>query len=221
LDISSLLGSGQGIFGKVGKTLDALEELNRVWVMDDVPVSEHPYGRFPDETEIRLWAIPRASIEVLAAMAIARRCKTILDIGTSGGYSALWLGLAAYLNGGHVWTVDIFEPKVALAREHVRQSGLGQHITIVQGDAGEFLRGWDGPKVDLVLLDADADDYLSYQRSIEHHLAEDALVAADNATNLADRMADFISHMSTSESFVTFRLDLPNGLLLAVHGPTS
>ena len=84
---------------------------------------------------------------------------TILEIGTSYGYSGIWLAEAARATGGRVFTLELQDYKSAYAREMATQAGLAAHIDFRVGDAvdliGALPRG-----IDFVLLDLWKDLYV-------------------------------------------------------------
>ncbi|MBN1419586.1 MAG: O-methyltransferase [Planctomycetes bacterium] len=87
--------------------------------------------------------------------------KRVVEIGTSSGYSTIWLALGARGSGGRVITHDM-DPKVLrIARENFEKAGVEGSITIVEGDAHETVKKLEGP-IDLVFLDADKRGYIDY-----------------------------------------------------------
>ena len=72
---------------------------------------------------------------VLRQLAEAMGAKRIVEIGTSSGYSTIWLALAARANGGKVFTHENDPDKVKIARANFKKAGLDDVITIIEGDA--------------------------------------------------------------------------------------
>lgn len=75
---------------------------------------------------------------VLSLVAMSAPSGAFLELGTSGGYSSLWLSLAARAKGVTLTTVDLDEKKVALARENIARAGAGDWVQVLQGDAFEY-----------------------------------------------------------------------------------
>nr|WP_308610093.1 class I SAM-dependent methyltransferase [Massilia frigida] len=84
--------------------------------------------------------ITRGTGEFLAHVIGAMGAREILEIGTSNGYSTLWLADAVAANDGKVTTVDMAPLKLRMARENIAASGLGRTIEQVEGDAGALVR---------------------------------------------------------------------------------
>jgi predicted O-methyltransferase YrrM len=88
---------------------------------------------------------------VLVRATAARR---VLEIGTSNGYSTLWLAETSRAIGGSVTTLENSEYKVGLASANFTRSGLSPFIVLVHDDAGRFLQQGASSAYDLIFLDA-------------------------------------------------------------------
>ena len=75
---------------------------------------------------------------ILSLLAISAPAGAFLELGSSGGYSSLWLSLAARTKGVKLTTVDLDEKKVALARENVARAGAQGSVEVFHGDAFEY-----------------------------------------------------------------------------------
>jgi predicted O-methyltransferase YrrM len=91
--------------------------------------------------------------------------KRVVEIGTSSGYSTLWLALGARAAGGKVFTHEIDPEKIKIAQENFKKAGLDDVITIIPGDAHETIKQHK-EQVDLVFLDADKKGYIDYLQKI-------------------------------------------------------
>src|SRR5712691_11466752 len=79
--------------------------------------------------------------------------KHIVEVGTSIGYTALWLGEAARATGGHVIGMEAIAAKHTQAVDHIARAGLSDVVEVRQGDAKTIVQELSGP-IDLVFLDA-------------------------------------------------------------------
>jgi methylase of polypeptide subunit release factors len=79
--------------------------------------------------------------------------KLVQEIGTSNGISAIWFGLALRKTGGRLITHEIDPDAAALARKNFAIAGVGELVTIVEGDAHKTVSGLKGP-IDLAFIDA-------------------------------------------------------------------
>ncbi|MHB8973572.1 MAG: O-methyltransferase [Pirellulaceae bacterium] len=98
---------------------------------------------------------------VLRQLTEAVGAKRVVEIGTSSGYSTIWLALGARASGGHVFTHEIDPEKVKLARENFTKAGVDDVITIIEGDAHETIKQHKEP-LDVVFFDAEKKGYVDY-----------------------------------------------------------
>ena len=114
-------------------------------------------------------------IYLLAKMIGAKR---ILEIGTLGGYSTVWLG-RALPKDGELISVELDAAHAAVARETVKDAGLADKVEIVEGRGLDEMRALE-PSFDLVFLDANKDGYPAYLKQAKRLLRKGGLIVADN-----------------------------------------
>jgi predicted O-methyltransferase YrrM len=107
----------------------------------------------------RMLNITHDTGEFVAVLVRATLARWVLEIGTSNGYSTLWLAEAARAIGGAVTTVELSEYKVGLASANFKSAELSQFITLVHVDAGRLLRRSDQGAYDLIFLDSGRPEY--------------------------------------------------------------
>ena len=115
-------------------------------------------AQLPKEQRIR--CVSPATAELLHLLILMARPETILEIGTSVGYSTIWLAGAAAQVGGTVVTVEREARKIDLARDHVDRAGLADKVRFVHNDALVGIRAEAGP-FDFVFIDISSDLYVS------------------------------------------------------------
>ena len=117
-------------------------------------------------------------LQILVAATGARR---ILEIGTLGGYSALWMA-PALPPGGTLLTLEKSAKHAALARDYVARAGLAHVVEVRQGLAADLLPSLGpGGSFDLIFLDADKENYGLYLEHAARLLRPGGLLLADNA----------------------------------------
>jgi predicted O-methyltransferase YrrM len=107
------------------------------------------------------------------------KSRAILEVGTSYGYSTVFLAEAARATGGIVTTLELHPRKVEYARTQIAKAGLAELVDFKIGDALATLRDLPGP-FDFVLLDLWKDLYIPSFDLIYPKLADGALIVADN-----------------------------------------
>lgn len=154
-----------------------------------------------------------AFLSVLVRATSARR---ILEVGTSNGYSTLWLAEAANVLGGHVTTLESSDYKLGLARMNFQRAGLASVITLRPGDAGAFLRETTDCAYDFIFLDSERSEYTGWWKDVRRALRPGGLLVADNATSHVAEMAPFVSLVMGDPAFATTVVPVGNGEFLAV-----
>jgi predicted O-methyltransferase YrrM len=128
-------------------------------------------------------------LHLLVRLMQARR---VLEVGTSVGYSTLWLADAVAAHDGYVTTIERNAWKIERAQRHVAEVGLGDRVGFVRGDAAEILQTATGP-FDFIFLDADRAAYVGYAPHLARLLRPGGLWVTDNAVSHAGEMAAFVS----------------------------
>jgi predicted O-methyltransferase YrrM len=118
---------------------------------------------------------------MLHLLATGMRATRLLELGTSYGYSTVWLADAARVTGGRVQTIELSPRKVEHAREQLQRAGLDAHVEFHVGSALDILPRLAGP-FDFVLVDLWKNLYTRCLDLFHPKLAPGALVAADNMT---------------------------------------
>lgn len=195
------------------KVVKELEELNLSY---SVPRGSTGYENvWAPGNNIKMWSVPRRSAELLRQYVLDRKAKTILELGTSSGYSTIWLASAAKENDGKVYTIEIAKPKIAFAQKYIKEAGLDNFVEIIEGDIDEVLKSWDKP-IDLAFLDADKVKYKNYLEQIELFLNKGAVVIADNVTDYGYLMPDYLSYVKDGGKYDSTLLQMDNGLMVSV-----
>lgn len=158
---------------------------------------------------------------LLHTLVLAARPRTIIEIGTSGGYSTIWLATAARDVGATVTTLEIDPVKVRMADANLREAGVEDIATIAEGDAFAYLRTRAEP-VDFVFLDAEKEDYLAYFELIVPLLPPGGVLVADNLVSHAGDLAPFRDRALAHAELSAVLVPVGRGELLAVKlgGPT-
>jgi predicted O-methyltransferase YrrM len=148
--------------------------------------------------------ITRDTGEFLSVLVKAIKARTILEIGTSNGYSTLWLA-SSLPASGQVYTIEHIEAKAAEAKINFERAGLLPKITQLVGDVRSELS--KAPQnVDMIFLDADRSLYLSLAAKLFGLLKTGGLLVCDNAVSHDSELTDFVdwvrSHNHLSVSLV-------------------
>lgn len=168
--------------------------------------------------ERRLRQIPSDVGRFLQTLALAIGARRIVEIGTSGGYSTLWLALAARETSGRVTTFETDPAKVDLARRSFVDAGLEAVIDLRHADARDGL-GVEPGTVDLVFLDAEKEIYEGLLDPVVEALRPAGLLIADNLTSHADELASFRDRALNHPDLTGLVVPIGRGELLALKRP--
>jgi len=151
----------------------------------------------------RYWSTPRTDAQFLNLLVKATRAVNVLEVGTSQGYSAIWMGLALEETGGRLTTIEIDTGRHALAQRNVRDAGLTGRVTLIRGDAHREIAALKGP-FDFAFLDADKDGQMDYFKKLyPKKIAPGAIIAVHNAISEAGDMKDYTDMIRRHPDFDT------------------
>jgi predicted O-methyltransferase YrrM len=168
----------------------------------------------------RMFNITRDTGEFLGVLVRATAARRVLEIGTSNGYSTLWLAEAAMALDGSVTTVEFADDKIKLASDNFARSGLSPFITQVRDDATRFLERSEKSAYDLIFLDSERSEYTAWWPNLRRILRPGGLLIVDNATSHADEIASFVALVAAAPDFAACLLPLGKGEYVAVNTST-
>ena len=166
--------------------------------------------------ELRLRALAPEVGPVLVTLALAIDAHVIVEVGTSGGYSTLWLAVAARRTSGNITTFDFDPVKAERARRNFAAADAADLIDTRVGDGGEGLAGFRG-RADLVFIDAEKEDYVRLLEPAIAALRPGGLLIADNLTSHAVETAEFRALALAHPRLSGFVAPIGGGELIAVR----
>ena len=127
----------------------------------------------------RYLSVPQEDGRLLRLLAESIGAKHVVELGTSTGYSGLWLLLAISRTGGRLTTYEIDRGRHQMARDNFERAGVLHLATPVLGDAHAEITRLKGP-VDLLFIDADKEGYPDYLRKLGPLVRAGGLIVAHN-----------------------------------------
>jgi predicted O-methyltransferase YrrM len=145
----------------------------------------------------------------------AVNAKSVVEIGTSNGYSALWICLGLQATGGKLITHEL-DPQVAeLARKNFRKAKVDHLVTVVVGDAHETVTRLTEP-IDILFIDADKPGYPDYLNKLLPLVRPGGLILADNV-HRPSPSPEFLQAITTDPNLETIFLNMEStGISLSV-----
>ena len=145
----------------------------------------------------RLRQIPAETGKFLALLAAGAPEGDIIEVGTSAGYSTLWLALAAASLGRRVITYEVLPEKVELARDTFRLAGVENIVELVMDDARKHLEKFD--QIAFCFIDAEKEVYGDVYELVVPHLVKGGLLVADNAINHRETLQPMLDRSLADE----------------------
>ena len=193
-------------------------------------------GEFLDrvETEARREDVPiirKETSAFLKMLVAAKRPERILEVGTAVGYSAL-LMCRVMPENCRITTIEKFPPRIAAAKANFREAGEEERISLLEGDAGEILKGLTGP-YDFIFMDAAKGQYIHWLPEILRLLPEGGILLSDNVLQDGDviqsrfaverrdrtihkRMRDYLSALTHDSRLQTSVVPVGDGAAVSV-----
>jgi len=153
---------------------------------------------------------------LLGVLIRATGARRILELGTSNGYSTIWLADAAEATGGRVVSVDLDPARSDLAQANLAKAGLTERVELRSEDAALTLAGSGDAAWDFVFLDAERSAYAAYVRDLVRILTQGGLLAVDNVRSHAHELVEFTALIDAEARLTQTVVPVGAGLALAV-----
>ncbi|USE82303.1 O-methyltransferase [Acinetobacter tibetensis] len=154
------------------------------------------------------------SAQFLAMQIRIQKSKKVLEIGTSTGYSTLWLADALQVTQGQLTTLEIDATRSQQAQQFAQEFGLDSLIQFWVGDAKDYLAECT-EKYDLILLDAERDAYVDYWSDLKRLLSKQGgVLIVDNVISHAEEVKAFTHLVKEEGNYLLSTLSLGAGLLV-------
>ncbi|HDR8193596.1 O-methyltransferase [Bacillus thuringiensis] len=193
--------------------------MKRMDTVDSLLLQLEQYGEEHDRNkktrEEKLRNVSREMGQFLSILVKGCNAKNILEIGTSNGYSTLWLANAVEETNGNVTTVELSSERVGEALVNFEKANLLQRIDIHNQEAGAFLDSQLDHSFDFIFLDSERTQYMWWLEHIKRILQPQGLLVVDNATSHASELVEFIKMIEEDEMFETVLLAFQKGAFVA------
>ena len=145
----------------------------------------------------RLRQITPDTGKFLALLAAGAPQGEVIEIGTSAGYSTLWLSMACKLSNRFITTFEVLPEKAKLARETFQVTQLEGVVRLVEGDAREHLSRYQN--IAFCFLDAEKEVYGECYEAAIPNLVKGGLLVADNAIDFRETLQPMLDRALIDE----------------------
>jgi len=157
--------------------------------------------------------IPPETGKFIALLAASAPEGQYVEIGTSAGYSTLWLALACRAIGKKITTFEILDEKAKLARETFRLTNVDDVVTFVHGDAREHLPNCKN--ISFCFLDAEKEIYSECYEAVVPNMVPGGILVADNAISHENSLRPMLNRALTDNRVDSLIVPIGSGVLLS------
>lgn len=164
------------------------------------------------------WNVDRASANFLNMIIKMINAKSALEIGTSNGYSGIWIAKALKETGGKLTTIEYWDKRSLLAIENFKKAGVNDIITTLTGDAIDILREMkeeNKQKFDFIFVDANKAEYIEYFNSFDSLLEENGVIISDNILSHYKKTKNYVETLMGNPNYQNQLLNFEAGMLLS------
>ena len=175
-----------------------------------------------EKTRTDFWNLDRQSANFLNTLIKINNSKNVLEIGTSNGYSGIWILKALLETKGKLTTIEFWEKRQSVARKNFAictpevnvEPKIGSAIVILEDMLDEIKKG-KREKFDFVFIDANKKEYISYFKLIDEMLAPKGVILADNILSHYEKVEDYVNNLFENENYQSQILELGTGMMLS------
>jgi predicted O-methyltransferase YrrM len=166
----------------------------------------------------RMRNVEPESARMLAVLVRALRPQSMLELGTSNGYSTIWLADAARAVGGRLTSVEIEPGRYASSEQNLRRAGLSENVELRLEDAQATLLRYPDEAWDLIFLDAERPAYTSYWPDLLRTLSTSGLLIVDNVISHEHQLVEFRALVEGEDGVMQALVPIGAGMLMVVKG---
>jgi len=194
-----------------------------------------------DKTREDFWNVDNESANFLSLLVKLSKAKNALEIGTSNGYSGIWLAQALKTTGGKLTTIEFWENRLNIALENFKKAGtddivearLGQAVMILEEmfneiypkkniddiDEKSFTEAFQKGKekfFDFVFIDANKSEYIKYFNLIHPMLQKGGVIVADNILSHYKKVEPYVKAVTSHPNYQSQLIPLDTGMMVSV-----
>ena len=176
-----------------------------------------------EKTQQNYWNIDRSCAQFLNLLIKIKKAKNVLEIGTSNGYSGIWILKALEETKGKFTTIEYWEKRQSVARGHFREvsnikfdARIGSAIVVLEDLLFE-VKDKQKEKFDFVFIDASKKEYLDYFKLIDEMIEDDGIILADNILSHSQKVKPYVEELMQNKNYESTILDIGAGMMLSLH----
>ena len=172
-----------------------------------------------DKTREDFWNVDNGSANFLSILIKINNSKNALEIGTSNGYSTIWLANALKTTGGKLTTIEFWDNRLNVAIENFKKAGveniiesrLGQAVMILE----EMAYSKNPPLFDFVFIDANKSEYIKYFKLIHPINKKGGIIAADNILSHYKKVEPYVIEITNHKEYQSQLIPMDTGIMVS------
>ena len=197
----------------VDRSSDSLKAIEAEAVRDRVPV------------------IRRETRELLRILLQMKKPEKILEVGAAIGFSSVFMGENTP-SSTKITTIENYPPRIARAKANIAMAGMEERITLLEGDAADWLKKLDD-RYDFIFMDAAKGQYIHFLPDVLRLLPKDGVLISDNVLQDGDifesrygirrrnhtihsRMREYLFALTHNDTLDTVILETGDGMTISV-----
>ena len=175
-----------------------------------------------EKTRTESWNLDRDCANFLNTLIKINNSKNVLEIGTSNGYSGIWILKALKETGGKLTTIEFWEKRQSVARKNFSlccpdvkvEPKIGSAIVILEDILDEISKG-KRDKFDIVFIDANKKEYIKYFELIDKMITPKGIILADNILSHYEKVEDYVNNLFLNKAYQSQILRIGTGMMLS------
>lgn len=175
-----------------------------------------------EKTQKEYWNLDRECANLLNTLIQIHNSKNVLEIGTSNGYSGIWILKALEHTKGSFTTIEFWEKRQSQARKNFEiccpnikaQTKIGSAIVVLQ-DLEEEIKKGKRKKFDFVFIDANKKEYIEYFKIINKITTDNSVILADNILSHYEKTKDYTEELFENKNYQSQIINIGSGMMLS------
>lgn len=176
-----------------------------------------------ENTRENFWNLDRYSANFLYQLILIKNAKNVLEIGTSNGYSGIWILKALEITNGKFTTIEFWEKRQSIARKNFeicapnvkKEPKIGSAIVVLE-DLLYEIDDKKRDKFDFIFIDANKKEYLSYFNIVDKIIDDNGIIIADNILSHKEKTALYVNELYNNNLYESQILEIGAGMMLSV-----
>lgn len=176
-----------------------------------------------EKTQKEFWNLDRECALFLNSLIKIRNAKNVLEIGTSNGYSGIWILKALEYTKGKFTTIEFWEKRQSIARKNFNlcvpnldfDAKIGSAVVVLE-DILDEIKTNKREKFDFVFIDANKKEYVKYFELIDNMVEKNGVILADNILSHYEKTKDYIEGLFKNPCYQSQILEIGAGMMLSI-----